>query len=164
MSAYSAVVGQPIVEGVIRVDPNTLVASFTGRGVSSIAKNAVGDFNLLFDQGLQGAVALDATVTPSVPPGTPGGLPVFGRTMLTLRGSPTGAPVDSTTITEKSISYIFGADPTQGAIGVRVVLSIGGAGTDPTGEDADGCEIIIWRANTRADNFSQQIFGPLFGN
>jgi hypothetical protein len=162
MTDYAAVPVQPIVQGVLTVDPISLLPTFQGRGVLSVVKNAVGDFTLNLDPNSEGSIALDATVTPSVPAGVAGAVPVFGRTILTLRGSPTNVVPFSTTITEKSVSYVV-TDPTKGATAIRIVLAIGGAGTDPTEDDAGGCEVIVLRANTRGDNFSQTIFGPLFG-
>ncbi len=163
MTTYDATPVQPLVQGVLKVDPQSLDPTFIGRGVISVTKNAVGDFTLNLDPNSEGSVALDATITPSVPSGVAGAVPVFGRTLLTVRGSPTGALPFGTTITQKSVSYVV-TDPTKGATGIRIVTSVGGVGTDPTDTDADGVEVIVLRANTRADNFSQQIFGPLFGS
>lgn len=162
MTTYDATPVQPLVQGVLKVDPQSLLPTFQGRGVLSVTKNAVGDFTLNLDPNSEGSVALDATITPSIPSAA-GAVPVFGRTLLTVRGSPTAVLPFGTTITETSVSYVV-TDPTKGAQGIRIVTSIGGVGTDPTEDDADGVEVIVLRANTRGDNFSQQIFGPLFGS
>jgi len=169
MTDYAAVVLQAAVQGVLKLDGTT--PQFQGRGVSSVVRNAAGDFTLVLDQSLQGATSLDGSVTPSIPPGVAGAVPVFGRTVLTLRGSPTNAEPGVSSITQKAVSYgnlvggVFVAAPAgTPATAIRVFLSIAGTGTDPTGTAADGCEVIVFRANTAADNFTQQIVGPLYGN
>lgn len=169
MSDYAAAPSEPIVQGLITIVEiaGVLTPQFSGRGVSLIVRtppgvplmgNSAGDYLLTLDEGLPGDVALD---------------PIFGRSFLTVRGSFTNAIHFSTTIDQKSISYVaspapgvFVASPLPdiGSNVVRVVLAASSTGvaTDPTGTDGSGCEIVIWRGNAGPDDYTSNLIGPLF--
>jgi hypothetical protein len=136
---YAAAPSEPIVQGLITVGGSG--PAFLGRGISSIVRTPVGaplfgsangDYLLTLDVGLPGDVGLD---------------PPFGRTLLTVRGAFSNAIHFSTTIDQKSVSYVPSAVFGVGSNVVRVVLAVSSTGfaTDPTGTDGSGCEIVIWR-------------------
>jgi hypothetical protein len=169
LTDYAAAPSQPIVQGLITIVEvlSVLTPQFSGSGVSLIIRtplgapfvgNAAGDYLLVLDEGLQGDVALD---------------PVFGRSLLTVRGSFTNVVPFGTSIDQKTISYaassaenVYDVNPVPG-IGsnvVRVVLAASSTGlaTDPVGADGNGCEIVIWRGNAGPDSYSTTLIGPLF--
>ncbi len=169
MSDYAAAPSEPIVQGLITIVEimGVFTPEFSGRGVSSIIRtpagaplmgNAAGDYLLTLDEGLPGDVSLDL---------------IFGRSFLTVRGSFSNAVHFSTSIDQKSISYVAnpspgvyvpGSVPGLGSNVVRVVLAASSTGlaTDPIGTDGNGCEIVIWRGNAGPDNYSSNLIGPLF--
>lgn len=143
-SDVAAAPTQPIVQGLLTVEGVT--PSFYGRGVLGVVRNGAGDFTLTLDPGTPGCVGID---------------PDFARTMVTVRG--VGTLPCTTTISEKNVTYPLSATPGVGCNQVRIRLaSSANAGIDPTGADADGVEVIVWRGNAGPSNFSQQIVGPLF--
>jgi hypothetical protein len=166
---YAAAPSEPIVQGLITIVVIDTIPTpvFSGRGISSIIRTppgvplmgqAAGDYLLTLDEGLPGDVALD---------------PIFGRSFLTVRGAPSNAIHFSTTIDQKSISYVAnpapgvyvpGPVPGLGSNVVRVVLTASStaAPTDPTGTAGNGCEIVIWRGNAGPDDYSSNLIGPLF--
>jgi hypothetical protein len=145
MSDYAGTAISPIFQGLITIAAGAPV--FAGKGVSAIARTAggaaAGDFTLTLDPGLPGDVSID---------------PNLGRTLLTVRGGSGSPPV--TTITEKSVTYNPSATPGVGSPTVRVIVAVAGTGTDPTGTDAGGLEVAMWRASD--STFNQVIIGPLF--
>ncbi len=170
MGDYAAAPSEPIVQGLIMIVTPAIGPSFptfSGTGVSLIVRtpagapfmgSPAGDYLLTLDPGLPGDVALDL---------------IFGRSFLTVRGSFSNPVHGSTTIDQKSISYaaspsfgVYVASPLPG-IGsnvVRVILvaSSTGLGTDPSGANGSGCEIVIWRGNATPDDYSTNLIGPLF--
>lgn len=130
MSDYAAAPIQPIVQGLLTVAG--VVPTFSGRGVSDVARFAAGVYDLTLDEGLIGnGGEID---------------PAKARAIVTVRGSATNALTDGTTITSVAVSY-----NTPGADGGMTVMRITLAGgsplavIDPTGTDAGGVEVILFK-------------------
>lgn len=133
MANYDAAPIQPFINGIITADEEGGAVHWNGRGVSTIVRTpagaplfgaALGDFLLTLDFGLPGSVGID---------------PNFAKAMITERGT-LGAHAGGTTITEQAVTY-----PTTAT--VRVVISIAGAGTDPSISVGGGVELVVWRTN-----------------
>jgi len=146
MTDYASTSQQFIAQGLITIVDGAPV--FSGRGFSAIERTpggaADGDFLLTFDDGLPGAVGVDPTVS---------------RVILTLRGGSGSPPV--TTITQKSATWVTSGTTGVGCKQLRVITSVGGTGTDPTGADAGGLELIVMKQATPS-NYQVQISGPLY--
>jgi hypothetical protein len=139
---YAAAPIQPIVQGLLTVDPVLLTPTFTGRGVSRVTRTtAVGQilYTLFLDAGLPGnAGELQA------------GPPIVGpepdaRTLVTVRGSPTNAIPGSTSIVSVGVFY-GGLSPDGGDTTILLVFTNAvPAAVDPTGAVASGVEVIVWK-------------------
>ena len=137
---YAAAPVQPIVEGLLTVDPITLVPTFSGRGVSSVVRLSTGIYNLNLDVGLPGNSGEFAGTSPTT-------LPAADiRSIITLRGSPTNPNLAfSTSISNYWVDYINpGVD--GGVQTIQLIFQTAvEAPTDPTGDAAAGVEVTVFR-------------------
>ena len=138
MSDYQATPIDVIAQCLLSISGGAPVIA--GRGFSSVVRTAggaaAGDFTLTLDPGLPGGGAVDSS---------------NARCEVTVRGGSGAPPV--TTLTQKAVSY-----PTPTTL--RVIVSVAGTGTDPTGADAGGLEIVLSRVPV--STFQVQMVGPLF--
>lgn len=133
MSDYAAAPIQPIVQGLLTVDAVTNVPTFSGRGVSDVARVSAGVFDLTLDEGLIGnGGEID---------------PDKARSLVTVRGSATATPANATSITSVGVTYQTpGAD--GGMTVVRLVFTVDGTprvATDPNGVNAGGAEVVVFK-------------------
>jgi hypothetical protein len=144
MTDYAAAPIQPIVQGLLTVDPVTLVPTFEGKGVASVTRTVAGTsilYTLTLDEGLPGNAG-------ELQPG-----PTFAlilqqpdaRTLVTARGSITNAVPGATSVAGIGVAYgQIGEDG-----GFKAVLIVFTDAThtavDPTGAVANGAEIIVWK-------------------
>jgi len=150
MTDYAAAPIQPIVQGLLTIVAGAPV--FTGVGATvkrTTGGAALGDFTFTLDPGLPGnagELAPTGTFSPPVP-----GITVAApdpRALVTMRGSLTNAVPGATSINGIGVSYNTPSAPPLGDGGdttVRVVLTVAGVATDPTGTAASGAEIVIWK-------------------
>ncbi len=152
MADYAATPVQPIVQGVMTVDPITLTPSFQGTGVSQVTRSAQGVYQLTLDPGLPGNAG-------EVAPGAAGRPPALDlRTLVNIRGSTYPVPGGSD-ISGIGVSYI---DPSVADGGLQQVQLVfteveTGLGVDPTGVTSTGIEVIVWTANSEAVSAPIQI-------
>jgi hypothetical protein len=134
MTDYAVTPFQPIVQGVVTIDP-ALGPTFEGEGISSITRVAgfpLGAFLLTLDAGLIGNAG-------AVPPGLSPISDPNVRTMLTMRGA--GVPPISN-IVAKGVLYVL--SPAVGVGADQIIVTTQTfplALADPNG----GFEIIVWR-------------------
>ena len=144
MGDFSSTGLSAFVEGLI-----TIVAAapaFQGRGVSAIVRTAggaaLGDFTLTLDQPLPGSLA--AAEAAPAPAGVSGSVIGNPRAVVTLRGSATNALVGAADAFVPAVSYNVTAN--LGVTSIRLVLAVAGAGVDPTGSHANGCEFSVLKS------------------
>ncbi|HYX20031.1 MAG TPA: hypothetical protein VFA98_04230 [Thermoanaerobaculia bacterium] len=169
MTDYAATSVQPIVQGLLTVSgaaaPSPHVPTFTGRGVSAVARVVVaGNIAYVFtlDAGLPGnagevepsGVAYPAAQVPGA--GSGAELPQTNvpvpdvRSYFTLRGSSSAVIPGSSTITSTAVTWLTpGVDGgfTQFQL---VFLNAAGATVDPTDLVAAGVEIVIGKRQPTA--------------
>lgn len=144
MTDYAAAPIQPIVQGLLTVDPVSHVPTFHGKGVSAVTRTAVGAdilYTLTLDEGLPGNAG-------ELQPGpTVLGPQPDARTLINIRGSLTNAIVGGTSIVATGVTYIApSTSPDGGVTEVLLVFTNAvPAAVDPTGTVASGVEIIIWK-------------------
>jgi hypothetical protein len=156
MSDYAAAPIQPIVQGLLTVDPVSLAPTFTGRGVRSVTRTTAAGppaqilYTLFLDPGLPGNAG---ELQPSLPISVafPVGFPTQpdARSLVTVRGSATNAIPGSTSIANVGVFYSVpsagpGTDGGDTAI-LLVFTNAVPAAVDPTGAVASGVEIIVWK-------------------
>jgi hypothetical protein len=137
---YAAAPVQPLVQGLLTVDPISLVPTFQGRGVSSVTRPSIGVYNLNLDVGLPGNAGELAATSPTT-------LPAADiRSMITMRGSPTNPILAfSTSVTDYTVDYI-NPGPDGGIRTIQLVFQTWAQSpVDPTGNDAAGVEIAVFR-------------------
>jgi hypothetical protein len=125
---------QAIVQGLLTVSGTT--PTFSGRGVSAVARSGLGTYVLTFDAGLIGnAGEVDPTKI---------------RSLITLRGSSTATITGGVETTGVGITYITpGTD--GGMTQFQLVFTqgaTGGTAVDPTAGVASGVEIVIYKSPT----------------
>lgn len=168
MTDYAATSVQPIVQGLLTVSgaaaPSPHVPTFTGKGVSAVARVVVaGNIAYVFtlDAGLPGnagEVEPDGAAYPAaqVPGAGSGALPGTNvpvpdtRSYFTMRGSSSAAVPGSSLVTSTAITWLApGADGgfTQFQL---VFLNAAGATVDPTDLVAAGVEIVIGKRQPTA--------------
>ncbi|HTQ41415.1 MAG TPA: hypothetical protein VMI75_01580 [Polyangiaceae bacterium] len=167
MTDYAATAVQPIVQGLLTVSgaqaPSPNVPTFTGKGVSAVARVVVGpviSYVFTLDAGLPGnagEVQANGAAYPlaQVPGAGSGALPGTNvpvpdvRSYFAIRGSSSAAVPNSTTIASTAITWltpgssvVSGGD--SGFTQFRLVfLDAAGAAVDPTDAVASGVEIVI---------------------
>ncbi len=137
---YAAAPVQPLVQGLLTVDPVSLIPTFRGRGVSSVTRPSIGVYNLNLDVGLPGNAGEFAGTSPTT-------LPAADiRTMVTFRGSPTNPSLAfATTLTDYTVDYI-NPGPDGGIRTIQFIFNtVAQFPVDPTGNDAAGVEILVFR-------------------
>jgi hypothetical protein len=168
MTDYAATSVQPIVQGLLTVSgplataPN--VPTFTGKGVSAVARVAVGpviSYVFTLDAGLPGnageveptGAAYPAAQVPGAGAGASSltNVPVPDvRSYFAIRGSSTATPANSTTIVSTAVTWLTpGAD--GGFTQFRLVfLNAAAATVDPSDINAAGVEIVIGKRQPTA--------------
>lgn len=143
MTDYAAAPIQPIVQGLLTVDPVSHVPTFRGKGVSAVTRVAAGPdilYTLHLDEGLPGNAG-------ELQPGpTIVGPQPDARTLINIRGSLTNAIVGGTSIVATGVTYAQ-PSPADGGLGAVLLVFTNAvpAAVDPTGAVASGVEIIIWK-------------------
>lgn len=145
MTDYAAAPIQPIVQGLLTVDPVSLVPTFTGRGVRAVTRTTAAGppaqilYTLFLDPGLPGNAGELQSGPPIVGPQPD------ARTLVTIRGSATNVIPGSTSIASTGVFYgVLSADGGDTAI-LLVFTDAVPAAVDPTGAVASGVEIIVWK-------------------
>jgi hypothetical protein len=168
MTDYAATSVQPIVQGLLTVSgaaaPSPNVPTFTGKGVSAVARVVVaGNISYVFtlDAGLPGnageveptGAAYPAAQVPGAGSGASSTTNVPApdmRSYFAVRGSSTAAVPGSTTITSTAVTWLApGADGgfTQFKL---VFLNAAGVTVDPSDLVAAGVEIVIGKRQPTA--------------
>jgi hypothetical protein len=111
---------------------------FTGKGVSAVVRTAggaaAGDFTFTLDPGVPGNAGEVAAGAPDI------------RSLVTVRGSATATIAGGSSITATGITYTTPSATDGGDTQFRLVLTNATpAGVDPSGANASGVEIALFR-------------------
>ena len=167
MTDYAAAAVQPIVQGLLTVSGTGAsragVPTFSGRGVSAVARTALGTYLFTLDAGLpgnSGEVEPIGGVYPlNLVPGAGSGassatnVPAPDtRSALTVRGSSTATVAGASQVDGIGITWLTTVTaPTKDAAFTQFQLvftqDVGASavGVDPTDDIAAGVEIVIWK-------------------